>query len=756
LEERRQHTLLRLDKVNDEQATLQLTNVQEELAALQVDYITLSQQHAVDEQNHQRAVHEGIALRQQVLTIEQQLHQAQDKVQTLAMEHGVLLAAQQAALQTVNESVVLPQWEKTTRLLDVMTVSEPWLRACELVLGESVHAILLDSIDDVWPELPSLQGSSAIFVTAATATIADRYPRLSDKIAGVLPCWLNALQNVFAADSLQDALVWLPTLQQPQSVITADGYWLGCGWVRVASVSQQDNDSVLSRQQTLVKLRDALQLAQDHLRVLQTNRDQLHGLLTKNASEQDQLKQALSTSADCLRSGESRLNNTRKTVENSLTRTAALTEEREELQDLVETLAADHLHSEDKLHVTTVNLAQSEQQQNQLMATKSQWDGVLASCRQQVDKVRTDIHQTELHYDRETLKSQQLQTNIQREQVRITALQERLVVLANQQQELAGSDSANHPSLAQKMQEYQQVEELLAQGRQVVEALQSKQHECQRNCKQQEHTLKSLQEKIQQQQMQEQAQAIHASNMADALAEFNAQPQELLVNIASDITLQQREQEWVETEEKIKRLGAINLVAIEEYQTEQQRKQHLDEQYLDLTEALAILDSAIAKMDKETQLRLQDTFDQINTSFQSLFPRLFGGGHALLTLTCDNLLEAGILVMAQPPGKRNSSIHMLSGGEKAMTAVALVFAIFQLNPSPFCMLDEVDAPLDDVNVRRFCDLVKEMSQFVQFLFITHNKVTMELADHLIGVTMREPGVSRIVAVDVEQALSIAE
>jgi chromosome segregation protein len=222
------------------------------------------------------------------------------------------------------------------------------------------------------------------------------------------------------------------------------------------------------------------------------------------------------------------------------------------------------------------------------------------------------------------------------------------------------------------------------------------------------------------------------------------------------VTLQQREQDLSDIDEKIKRLGAINLVAIEEFQMEQERKQHLDEQYHDLIDALTTLETAVAKLDSETESRLRETFEQINTSFQALFPRLFGGGRALLTLTCDNLLEAGILVMAQPPGKRNSSIHLLSGGEKAMTAVALVFAIFQLNPSPFCMLDEVDAPLDDANVRRFCDMVREMSRFVQFLFITHNKVTMELAEHLIGVTMREPGVSRVVAVDVEQALSIAE
>ena len=180
----------------------------------------------------------------------------------------------------------------------------------------------------------------------------------------------------------------------------------------------------------------------------------------------------------------------------------------------------------------------------------------------------------------------------------------------------------------------------------------------------------------------------------------------------------------------------------------------MDEQCRDLTEALATLDAAIVKIDKETQLRLKETFDQVNLAFQSLFPRLFGGGRACLELTCDNLLESGILVMAQPPGKRNSTIHLLSGGEKAMTAVALVFAIFELNPSPFCMLDEVDAPLDDLNIRRFCDFVKEMSQLVQFMFITHNKVTMEMADHLIGVTMREPGVSRLVTVDVDAAVKM--
>ena len=253
--------------------------------------------------------------------------------------------------------------------------------------------------------------------------------------------------------------------------------------------------------------------------------------------------------------------------------------------------------------------------------------------------------------------------------------------------------------------------------------------------------------------MEENALEVRATAVQESLIELSLQAEHVLEHIHEGTTQVMREDQLLVIANKMKGLGAINLAAIEEYATEHQRKQYLDEQYEDLNQALMTLETAIEKMDKETRLRLENTFDEVNTSFKAIFPRLFGGGRAQLELTCDNLLEAGIVVMAQPPGKRNSTIHLLSGGEKAMTAVALVFAIFQLNPSPFCMLDEVDAPLDDVNVGRFCDLVKEMSQFVQFLFITHNKVTMELADHLIGVTMREPGVSRLVAVDVKQALT---
>ena len=203
------------------------------------------------------------------------------------------------------------------------------------------------------------------------------------------------------------------------------------------------------------------------------------------------------------------------------------------------------------------------------------------------------------------------------------------------------------------------------------------------------------------------------------------------------------------------RLGPINLAAISEFSEQSERKTYLDAQYADLSAALETLEHAIRRIDRETRTRFQETFDNINTGLKRLFPRLFGGGHAYLSLDGDDLLSAGVTVMARPPGKRNSHIHLLSGGEKALTAVALIFSIFELNPAPFCLLDEVDAPLDEANVNRFCDIVREMSRTVQFIVITHNKTTMEMAKQLTGVTMNEPGVSRLVAVDIDEAVKLA-
>ena len=248
---------------------------------------------------------------------------------------------------------------------------------------------------------------------------------------------------------------------------------------------------------------------------------------------------------------------------------------------------------------------------------------------------------------------------------------------------------------------------------------------------------------------------VRREGISEQLGQTGFELGELLEGLDEDADPESWNEKLEKIRRRIDRLGPINLAAIDEFKEQSERKEYLDSQLADLHDALATLDGAIRKIDRETRTRFRETFANVDTGFKRLFPKLFGGGHAYLEMTGDDLLTAGVTVMARPPGKRNSTIHLLSGGEKALAAVALVFAIFELNPAPFCLLDEVDAPLDDVNIARFCDIVKEMADKVQFVFITHNKVTMEMARQLTGVTMQEPGVSRLVAVDLDEAVKMA-
>ena len=267
---------------------------------------------------------------------------------------------------------------------------------------------------------------------------------------------------------------------------------------------------------------------------------------------------------------------------------------------------------------------------------------------------------------------------------------------------------------------------------------------------------KSISENITNIRIEQKTYEINLDNSYNKLREAGIDIESLDFSQYKDQTIENIEDDLTDTETKIIKLGAINLAAPEEIEQESKRKKELDDQYNDLTEALDKLVAAIKKIDQETKTIFKDSFDSVNLKLKEMFPKLFGGGIAELTLTDDDSLNAGVILMARPPGKKNSSISQLSGGEKALTALALVFAIFELNPAPFCLLDEVDAPLDDLNTLRFINMVEEMSRSVQFIFITHNKVSMERSDHLMGVTMQEAGVSRMVSVDVNQALELAD
>jgi chromosome segregation protein len=301
-----------------------------------------------------------------------------------------------------------------------------------------------------------------------------------------------------------------------------------------------------------------------------------------------------------------------------------------------------------------------------------------------------------------------------------------------------------------------EAEEALLQAKQTLEHLEAALGDYEGGHQRLETRTNELRTEIEKARMECQANEIRRQTLEEQLAETEFSQVALL----ADLPEYADEESWLAqieaVERKLERIGSVNMAALEEYEEQAERKQYLDNQTDDLNSALKSLENAIKTIDREIRARFKETLDKVNEFLQSMFPRLFGGGEASLQIIGDDLLKAGVAIMARPPGKRNTHIHLLSGGEKALTAIALVFAIFELNPAPFCMLDEVDAPLDDSNVNRFCALVKAMSERVQFIFISHNKITMEIADQLIGVTMQEAGVSRLVSVDIDTAVDMVK
>lgn len=409
----------------------------------------------------------------------------------------------------------------------------------------------------------------------------------------------------------------------------------------------------------------------------------------------------------------------------------------------------------EKLEVAVDAMGKLEEQRVELQQRRETCQDALRTKREQARVERDAAHEIKVRI--ETLRAEANST----EQA-LERMQERQQQLAARRDELTkAAEESDTPlddmskELAVLLDTRIKVEEELTQARTAVEAIDHHMRELEEARSGAENAVQEVRSGLESIRIGWQEVKVRRQTLEEAINETSFELKTLIDEMPEEANDFAWEQRVDDLESKIQRLGPINLAAIEEYEQEAERKKYLDDQDKDLTDALTTLENAIAKIDAETRTRFKETFDKVNSGVKELFPRLFGGGHAYLELTDDNLLDAGVTIMARPPGKRNSTIHLLSGGEKALTAVSLVFSIFQLNPAPFCMLDEVDAPLDDANVGRFCDMVKYMSDKTQFIFITHNKITMEISQHLTGVTMHEPGVSRLVAVDVEAAAELA-
>ena len=374
----------------------------------------------------------------------------------------------------------------------------------------------------------------------------------------------------------------------------------------------------------------------------------------------------------------------------------------------------------------------------------------------QLEQYKTQAHQANLAEQKARSECQLSETKLQHANAAQNAASEAVLELNEQLEELVIPLEEVAEQIMLLLEKHQQSDVELKNLQAALSQAKKELADKQTALKSSQSELVTLQEQLQALALDEQSLIVKAQAALEPLAELEQNLKTVLEELPDNANLNSMQTRLTKTTQALNELGAVNLAAIDEFEQAKQRSDYLNQQLDDLTQALNTLEGAIQKIDRETKNRFKATFEQVNTDFGELFPKVFGGGSAYLELTSDDLLESGVSIMARPPGKKNSTIHLLSGGEKALTALSLVFSIFRLNPAPFCMLDEVDAPLDDANVGRFCRLVEEMSQSVQFIYISHNKIAMEMAGRLTGVTMAEPGVSRMVAVDIEQAVQMAQ
>jgi chromosome segregation protein len=683
---------------------------------------------------------------------------------TLRAEHqqaqGALVsteALQQAALGKASSQV--SEWLRSKsldhhpRVAQQLRVDKGWERAVETVLGAYLEAVCVDGLDSVTEYLSSFEaGHLTVVSTHGAAQGADSGSLLA-KVHGctVLNSTLAAVQT---AESLQQALGLRRQLAAGQSVVTRDGIWLGADWLRV-SRDADPHSGVIEREESLREIRARVaslgQLVKEQERELELARERAR-------DEEDRRDRC---QADVNRLHREQVDR-KAELESAEARTADAARRLAQVETELAEVTAELARSETELRAARARmetaieqLAALEPQRMDLEQTRERLRNDLAAARTAAAAAQLNARELAVQVESRRSSHAGLSTTLSRIEQQLQTLDTRHSELAAQLADSEAPLAAAQAQLEEALTHRAGVEAELQAARIASDELDARLSELDTARAAVEERVESSRAALDEARLAAQQVRVRRESVAEQLTTTGFELAALLGEIAPEANLDSWEAQLTETKGKIERLGQVNLAAIGEFKEQSERKEYLDRQCKDLTDALETLESAMRKIDRETRARFQETFDRVNAGLKEKFPRLFGGGHAYLELTDEESQVAGVSVMARPPGKRNSTISQLSGGEKALTAVALVFAIFDLNPAPFCLLDEVDAPLDENNVGRFCDIVKEMSRNVQFIFITHNKTTMELASQLVGVTMTEPGVSRLVAVDVDEAVRMA-
>jgi chromosome segregation protein len=686
------------------------------------------------------------------------LEQARHDLQDCRGRLVSLEALQRAALGQADGKVV--EWlaghglERRPRLAQELEVEHGWERAVETVLGSYLEAVVVDGIDAVSELVGGLKTGGVTFVGGtATASGSGRSRALAAKVQSPAAARM-LLAGVSAVETLAEALSLRANLGPGESVITREGVWIGPNWLRV-NRDPDERAGVIEREHEIRGLRDAVQAAQLRVSASEQGLENARLAIRELEDRRESLQAAVNESHREHSSVRGQLDAHRSRAEQSAQRLERVKAERAEADQAIASDESDIREARQRLEAGLAEMQALNDRRGPLEQERDKLRHLLGEARgkAQADVAAAQQVAIRVESQRSTLAS--VINSLERARNQVSQFQARQAEL---QQQLASADSPIEQldrQLKEMLAARIEIDKELTEARRSLEEADAHIREQEQRRIAQEATVGAAREALEQVRMGVQEARVRRESLLEQFAATRLDLDEVRGQVPAEATVEAWEVSLAEVTARIERLGAVNLASIDELKEQTERKEYLDKQFADLTEALSTLDEAIRKIDKVTRSRFQDTYDRVNTGLKEKFPRLFGGGSAYLELVGDDALSAGVAVMARPPGKRNATISQLSGGEKALTAVALVFAIFELNPAPFCLLDEVDAPLDDHNVGRFCDIVRDMAERVQFIFITHNKSTMELAQQLIGVTMHEPGVSRLVAVDVDEAVRMA-
>lgn len=756
LERQLQQNQERQDKLHQEAQQLSDSQFVADSQALQQELTETRQTQADTEAQLQQCSTQLKAKQQQLQQLKTTLDQQRSKQQSLQGRLASLETLQQANLG--EESTQRQQWlqqqqlEQQPRLAEQLQIEAGWETALETVLAASLDAI---TVNDLTPLLQASPPDTTLTLLETPQARESSTPPSS--LAAKVQTPLSAhslLTGVYCADTLQHALEQRPRLKAHESYITRDGVWLGKHWLHWGG-QQEEQQGVLQRQQAIRDLQTQLQSLQETIDAQQTQHDELSAALAQDEAQRQQLQSDSNRLHRNVSELTSRLQTLQQRLDDRAQRRQQVQEERDELQAQAEDDHADLERATTQRNTALHLLEELEQQREQQAEQRETTQQAVNDARQQLRRLQDEHHDLQLRLETQRTQQQNSQQQLERITQRIDDLEQQRDTLSAQLNTQEQPITELQAQLDTQKQQRNAIEERLSAARQQLQHLDKnihRQDEERLQADRQADTLRTQQEQLK---LDCQSVQVRTQTLSEQLAQLDIDVEALAQTLSDETSVDALQQRLEQLSNSIKRLGAINLAALDEHAELAERKAYLDQQNEDLVTALDTLETAIRKIDKETRTRFKATFEHINQRLSEMFPRLFGGGECYLAMTGDDLLTTGIAIMAKPPGKRISSIHLMSGGEKALTAVALVFAIFELNPAPFCMLDEVDAPLDEANVGRFCELVRHMAERVQFIFITHNKTSMELADNLVGVTMREAGVSRLVAVDVAEAVQLA-